>query len=207
MAPNCAEFAIAFYGIVKAGAVATTLNPGYREREVAHQMNDSATETLVVHETLLPTAQAARDGIQGLKRLIVIGGTPGDPGSFWDLIEHAHSRSPAVMIEPKQDLAALPYSSGTTGLPKGVMLTHFNLTTNLRQFLFSLGEAAMPTENDVVLVHLPMFHIYGLQGLMNGTIAVGGTQVMMGRFDIDLLLRLLSSYRVDSSVHRPPLSV
>ena len=207
LAPNCAEFAIAFYGIVKAGAVATTLNPGYREQEVAHQINDSATETLVVHETLSSTAQTARDGIQALKRLIVIGETSGGPGSFWGLIEHAPSRPPAVPIEPERDLAALPYSSGTTGFPKGVMLTHFNLTTNLRQFLFSLGKAAMPNENDVVLVHLPMFHIYGLQGLMNGTVAVGGTQVMMGRFDMELLLRLLSTHRVTHLFTVPPIGL
>ena len=207
LAPNCAEFAIAFYGIAKAGAVATTVNSSYRERELAQQINDSASETLVVHETLLPTAQAARDGIQALKRLIVIGETSGDPGTFWDLIEHAPSRPPSVTIEPKQDLAALPYSGGTTGFPKGVMLTHFNLTTNLRQFLFSLGEDAMPKDDDVVLVHLPMFHIYGLQGLMNGTIAVGGTQVMMGRFDMDLLLRLLSSYKVTHLFTVPPIGL
>ena len=204
LAPNCAEFAIAFCGISKAGAVATTLNPSYREREVAHQITDSATETLVVHETLLSTAQAARDGTHGLQRLIAIRDTSGYPGSFWDLIEHAPSRPLVVTIDPKQDLAALPYSSGTTGFPKSVMLAHFNLTTNLRQFLFSLGEA-MPKENDVILVHLPMFHIYGLQGLMNGTIAVGGTQV--GRFDMELLLRLLSSYGVTHLFTVPPVGL
>ena len=161
----------------------------------------------MVHETLLPTAQAARDGIQGLKRLIVMGETSKDPGTFWDLIEHAPSGPPSVTIKPKQDLAALPYSGGTTGFPKGVMLTHFNLTTNLRQFLFSLGDVAMPKENDVVLVHLPMFHIYGLQGLMNATVAVGGTQVMMGRFDMELLLRLLSSYRVTHLFTVPPIGL
>ena len=207
LAPNSAEFAIAFYGIVKAGAVATTVNSGYRERELAHQLNDSACETLVVHETLLSTAQAARDGIQGLKRLIMMSETSKDSGTFWDLIEHALSRPPSVTIEPKQDLAALPYSGGTTGFPKGVMLTHFNLTTNLRQFLFSLGEAAMPKENDVVLVHLPMFHIYGLQGLMNATVTVGATQVMMGRFDMELLLRLSTKYRVTHLFTVPPVGL
>ena len=207
LAPNCVEFVIALYGIVKVGAVATTMNSGYREREIAHQMNDSGAQVLVVHEALSPTAEAARDEIRSLKHLIVTSETSNNPDSFWGLIEHAPSTVPAVVINPKVDLAILPYSSGTTGLPKGVMLTHFNLTTNLRQYVDLPGEDGGPREDDVILVHLPLFHIYGLQVLMSGAIIAGGTQVMMGRFDMELLLRLLSDHRVTQLFTVPPVGL
>ena len=192
LAPNCVEFIIAFYGILRAGAVPTTVNPAYREREVAHQLNDSGAVTLIVHEAVVELAEAVRDMVPGLKRTIVIesgsSGTPGfnDAASFWGLIESASDSTPDIRIDPREDLAALPYSSGTTGLSKGVMLTHHNLTSNLRQIVTRGTEAASMRADDIVLVHLPLFHIYGLHVLMNGSIGVGATQVMMGRFDIEL---------------------
>ncbi len=201
LAPNCVEFVIGFFGVLKAGAVVTTINSGYREREIAHQLNDSGAETLVVHEALRPTAEAARDDAPDLKTVITIGQGSGNGGPFWDMIETAPSVVPSPPINPVEDLAALPYSSGTTGLAKGVMLTHFNLTANLDQCFETEGEAALTTEDDVVLVHLPLFHIYGLQVLMNGAIHCGATQVMMGRFDMDLLLSLLSSHKVNPAFH------
>ena len=207
LSPNCAEFVIAFYGVIKAGAVVSTINTGYREHEIAHQVNDSGTETLVVHPDVLQTAQLARDEAKGLQRLIVINETSDDPASFWGLIERSPRTPPQIVIDAKNDLAALPYSSGTTGLSKGVMLTHFNLTANLKQFLDRPGEDSSLREDEVLLVHLPLFHIYGLQLLMNATIAIGGTQVMMGRFDMELLLRLLSDHGVTQLYTVPPVGL
>ncbi len=207
LAPNCTEFVIAFYGIVKAGAVASTINSGYREREIAHQLNDSGSEVLVVHESALEMAETARDATPGVKRLIVIEPSSNDPRSFWGLIESAPATPPAVSVEPKEDIAALPYSSGTTGLSKGVMLTHYNLTTNLKQFIDRPGEALSFKADDVILVHLPLFHIYGMQVLMNGSIAVGATQVMMGRFDMELLLELLSRHKITYLYTVPPVGL
>jgi acyl-CoA synthetase (AMP-forming)/AMP-acid ligase II len=97
--------------------------------------------------------------------------------------------------------------SGTTGMAKGVMLTHFNLTANLRQYLDRPGEGSVPGEHDVILTHLPLFHIYGLQVLMNAAISVGATQVFMGRFDMELLLRLLSQHRVTQFYTVPPVGL
>ena len=207
LAPNCVEFVLAFFGILKAGAVVTTMNSGYREREIAFQINDSGAETLIVHEALRPTADAARDDAPRLKNVITINEASGDPGSFWDMIEGAPPVVPSPPINHREDLAALPYSSGTTGLAKGVMLTHFNLTANPDQCFGTTSEAALMTEEDVVLVHLPLFHIYGLQVLMNGAIHVGATQVMMGRFDMDLLLGLLSDHRVTRLFTVPPVGL
>ena len=207
LAPNCVEFEIAFFGIIKTGGVVTTINSGYREREIAHQLDNSGAEVLVVHDSLLQMAESARDGAPALKRMVVIEPTSRESGSFWGLIERSPATPPQVDIDAKQDLAALPYSSGTTGLSKGVMLTHFNMTANLLQFMERPGEALQQSEDDVLLVHLPLFHIYGMQVLMNAVIASGGTQVMMGRFDMEEMLRLLSRHKVTHLYTVPPVGI
>ena len=207
LAPNCVEFEIAFFGIIKLGAVVTTLNSGYREREIAHQLDNSGAKVLVVHESQLQMAEAARDGAPNIKRMVVIRPSSRESDSFWGLIERSPAMPPPVEIDAKEDLAALPYSSGTTGLSKGVMLTHFNMTANLRQFIERPGEALQQTERDMLLVHLPLFHIYGMQVLMNAVIATGGTQVMMGRFDMEEMLRLLSTHRITHLYTVPPVGI
>ena len=100
----------------------------------------------------------------------------------------------------------MPYSSGTTGLSKGVMLTHFNLVSNVQQLLGLSGICKMK-EKDMVLVHLPLFHIYGMNILMNGCIASGATQVMMGRFDMGDFLDLIEKYRVTKLFTVPPIGL
>jgi len=207
MAPNCTEFEIAFFGIVRVGAVATTLNSAYQQREIAHQINDSGAETLIVYEALEGIAKEAQYATPRLRRLIVIRPTSKDPQSFWGLLENAPVKPPSVSINPQEDLAALPYSSGTTGLSKGVMLTHHNLTCNLEQFAQRPGEGASFLRDDVFLVHLPLFHIYGLEVLMNAVIHVGATQVLMGRFDIELFLNLVSQHRVTQLYTVPPVGL
>ncbi|MDA0769100.1 MAG: AMP-binding protein [Chloroflexi bacterium] len=207
LAPNCAEFEIAFFGIVKAGAIASTINSGYREREIAHQLNNSGAELLIVHEAMLEMAESAKSDIPALKRMIVIKEGSIEPTSFWGIIEGSTSEPPAINVDALNDLVALPYSSGTTGFPKGVMLTHQNLTSNVEQLINRPGEAAVCTENDVVLVHLPLFHIYGMNVIMNPCIALGATQVMMGRFDMEYLLRLLSEHKVTVFYSVPPVGL
>lgn len=207
LTPNCVEFEIAFFGILKAGAVATTINSGYREREVAHQLNNSGAATLIVHESLAHLVETASGNIPALKRIIAVEPTSRDPSKFWGLIERAPATPPPMSIDPMEDLAALPYSSGTTGLSKGVMLTHYNLTANLRQFLERPGEALEPSESDVLLAHLPLFHIYGMQVLMNGVIASGGTQVLMARFNMEEMLRLIETHKVTHLYTVPPVGL
>ncbi|MDA1256852.1 MAG: AMP-binding protein [Chloroflexi bacterium] len=207
LAPNCAEFEIAFFGVMKAGAIVTTINSGYREREIAHQLNNSRASVLIVHDSLLEMAEAARPLLTSPPRVVVIRSDGVDPDSFWGLIAASPAEAPYVEIDPMNDLAALPYSSGTTGLSKGVMLTHHNLTSNVDQFRNRPGEFAEPRPDDVVMVHLPLFHIYGMNVLMNPCIAIGNVQVMMGRFDMDEFLGLLEQHSVTALYTVPPVLV
>ena len=204
-APNCVEFAIAFFGILKAGAVVSTVNSAYTERELAFQMNDCGATVLLVHETMLEVAEKAKGHGLDIRQMIVIKPGSQEPGSFWGLIEAASGAPPEFSIDPKVDVAALPYSSGTTGLAKGVELTHFNLTSNILQMEECQVENKLTSEDDVVLIHLPLFHIYGLQVLMNLSLSVGATLVMMGRFDMGELLGLLVRHKITQLCTVPPV--
>ena len=205
LAPNCAEFVIAFHGITKSGGVVTTINSGYREREIAHQIQDSGCKILVVHESLTQIFSEARSLIKTDVKAIVVTEEHGTEGSFWQLV---NSSEPHITsgLDTTNDLAALPYSSGTTGLTKGVMLSHSNLVSNVEQLMGLSGGASM-NDKDVILVHLPLFHIYGMNVLMNPCIAAGATQVMMGRFDMEEFLSLIETHRVTKLFTVPPVGL
>ena len=203
--PNCAEFITAYFGILKTGATVAPVNAAYRVRELTHQLDNSGVKVLVSHQLVLPVVEAARPDLPGLNTVINVGPKAPNTLNFDQLVSESKPSPPSVTIDPKEDLAALPSSSGTTGLPKGVMLTHFNLTSNLEQTLNRPGEASAPTEDDVLLVHLPLFHSYGMTVLMNTAIAAGATQVHMGRFDMDLFLDLVPRHRITMLFTVPPV--
>ena len=205
LAPNCAEFVIAFHGITKSGGVVTTINSGYREREIAHQVQDSGCKILVVHESLNEIFHEATNLIKNDVKAVVITDDHGIDGTFWQLVNSGNPHT-ASGLDTINDLAALPYSSGTTGLTKGVMLSHFNLVSNVEQLMGLSGGLSM-TEQDVILVHLPLFHIYGMNVLMNPCIAAGATQVMMGRFDMEEFLSLIETHRVTKLFTVPPVGL
>ena len=132
LSPNCAEFEIAFFGILKAGATVTTVNSGYREREIAYQLQASGAQALIVHHTLADAADLALFGSEEpIERILIAEGADAAP-SFWSLIEAQSGPPPEPALDPLEDIAALPFSSGTTGLQKGVMLN-----SNLHQFVTS----------------------------------------------------------------------
>jgi acyl-CoA synthetase (AMP-forming)/AMP-acid ligase II len=210
LAPNCVEFEISFFGILKAGATVTTINSGYRDREISAQLNASGAWLLIAHKSLMEMTELAAKNAPHLRQTIVIEGgqavaSDQQAASFWGLIEAASGTPPTVDIDPVNDLAALPFSSGTTGLSKGVMLTHQNLVVNVRQIEERPGEETTIRNNDVVLVHLPLFHIYGMTVLMQAAIYAGATQVMMGRFDMETFLKLIAEHKVSVLYTVPPV--
>ena len=193
LSANSPEYFVAFYGILFAGGTVTTLNPLYKEREVVHQLEDCGAVGIFAMKPLMPMVEAAREHLPQLRLAFAI-------EDIWALSAEAPAEPHPVAIDPRRDLAALPYSSGTTGLPKGVMLSHYNLTSNVRQ----LGSVGLISSYSVLLDFLPFFHIYGMVVLMASGFAVGATQVVMARFDPTVCLELIQRHRVTNLFAVPP---
>jgi 4-coumarate--CoA ligase len=197
MAPNLPEYAVAFHGTAVAGGISTTINPTYTAEEVEYQLRDSGARSLLTIPMFLEVATVAA-AAAGLDEVFVLG--EGDGATpFADLLT-ADPIEP-VDLDPAEALVALPYSSGTTGLPKGVMLTHRNLVANLAQ-----GEHALAiNEREVIVAVLPFFHIYGMEVLMNGVLYNACTAVTMPRFDLAEFLRIIQEYEVTRAYLVPPI--
>lgn len=198
MAPNVPEYAVVFHGIAMAGGVVTTMNPTYTEREVRHQLVDAGAGMLVTIPMLLEVAREAITGTS-VTEIYVLGEDEEAP-SVTELFGEPLLSQVDVDLD---QTVVLPYSSGTTGISKGVMLTHRNLVANVEQ----IATPADFTEGDVTIAVLPFFHIYGMQVLMNGALSRGVTVVTMPRFDLDEFLRIHQDYGITRSFVAPPIVV
>ena len=197
---NLPEYATAFHAVSLAGGATTTINPTYTADELAAQLKDARARYLVTIPPFLDKALGAARAA-GVQETFVFGQAQG-ARPFADLLD-AEGDPPAVDLRPREDLAALPYSSGTTGLPKGVMLTHHNLVSNLLQMAacLSLGE------RDTLVAVLPFFHIYGLMVIMNLGLYVGAPVVTLPRFDLEGFLQVLARHRVTFAQVVPPIAL
>ncbi|MDT0158406.1 AMP-binding protein [Microbacterium sp. ARD32] len=202
LCPNVPAFATVFHGILRAGATATTINSLYTADEIENQLRDAEAEWLITVSPLLAGAKeaAARMGFDD-DHLIVLDGADGHP-NLRDLLGEGHP-APEVSFDPATHLAVLPYSSGTTGRPKGVMLTHRNLVANVAQCVPMLSV----DETDRVLAVLPFFHIYGMTVLLNFAIRKRAGLVTMPRFDLTEFLRIVSEHRTSWVFIAPPIAV
>ncbi|GAG29763.1 unnamed protein product, partial [marine sediment metagenome] len=191
--PNHVDYGAVFYGILLAGATVTTLNPLYREREIEHQLDDAEAVALFVFSPMAEPVEAARKNLPRLRHVWPIESLP-------DLVGGVSEEYRPVEINPREDIAVLPYSSGTTGLPKGVMLTHYNITSNVKQ-----GLATEQLTSDAIgLCVLPFFHIYGMTVLLSTGLALGITGVVMMRFDVEQMLQLVGKYGMTNLFLAPP---
>jgi long-chain acyl-CoA synthetase len=207
--PNSWEFAIAYHAATLAGGIPTLLNPSYREREIRYQLENSGAAFLISDAPLLENVNLS--GLPSLRRVFTTRSSSTHGGStgcedFASLLRPVFGKTSAKFPDARQGsqqtIAALPYSSGTTGLPKGVMLSHYNLVANVYQIL---GPNAAPlSPNDVMLCFLPLYHIYGLTVALTLSLALGSTLVLMPRFDVQKLCALLLQEGVTMMPVVPP---
>jgi long-chain acyl-CoA synthetase len=186
--PNIPQFIIAYFGVLRAGAVATAISPLYREREVEHQLKDSGAQTIVTLDKLYPTVEKVRERTH-LKHVIV---TRLDEIGFPALLRAASVEPPTIKIDPAEDLAAIQYTGGTTGTAKGAMLTHSNLVSNALAFAATIEG----TTQDVFLTALPLFHIYGMTTSMTVPISLGAKMVLMPKFEPAKACQAIEQHKV-----------
>jgi len=196
--PNLPEYAVIFHAVASLGGIITTMNPLHTADEVAFQCNDSGARFLVTLPAFLDKAQQAKEKSK-LEEIFIFGDSTGAGTPFADLYQEGEP--PAVSINPKEDLVALPYSSGTTGYPKGVMLTHYNLIANSCQ----LEGVVDVGPQDVVVGVLPFFHIYGMLVVLNHALSAGATVVTLPRFELEPFLQAMQDYKVTRGILVPPI--
>lgn len=199
VSPNIPEFAIAFLGASVIGAIATTVNPLSTAEEIATQFTDSKARIIVTVPVFVDKCLEAAKAC-GAEEVYVFGEAPGAT-PFASLVR-PDLPVPAIAIDVANDLACLPYSSGTSGIPKGVMLTHRNLVANLAQ---SFASAIKIHESDRMLGVLPFFHIYGMVVIMNAVLVKGATIVTMPRFELEPYLELIQKYKITCINVVPPI--
>ena len=200
--PNSWEFAITYHAATLAGGIPTLLNPAYREREIRYQLENSDATFLITDAPLIEGINLA--GLPKLRRVFTTRQERAGCERFASLLRPASSsvKLPQPSADSARTIAALPYSSGTTGLPKGVMLSHYNLVANVYQLLGP--GAAILNAADVMLCFLPLYHIYGLTVGLTLSLSLGATLVLMPRFDVQKLCALVVQEGVTMMPMVPP---
>lgn len=197
MLPNCPQYIISYYGILRAGAIVTQVNPMYLEKELLHVLNDSGAETIVVYEPLYARIKAiAHD--TALKNIIVVSFQPESLSltedlSFEQFIGKAMNVPlTPVDIDPIEDVAVLQYTGGTTGISKGAMLTHRNISVNVMQAHAFFKEEHKFGEGRCLTV-IPLFHVFGMTSCMNLNILNGATIILLPRFELEEVLQTIKA--------------
>jgi len=214
--PNIPEFPIAFLGCVGAGLTVTTMNPTYRAEEVARQLDNSGAKYIITIGLFLQNAKQAAANLESTKinDIIVLGmeETPDDCKSFMSMMisdDGSMYKNPGEATDPHKDVVVMPYSSGTTGPPKGVCLTHFNMVANCCQVtspdVSDVRSTAETGNQEITLAVLPFFHIYAMTTIMIMGLYLGLKVVTLPKFEPDMFIKALSTYRPTLLNLVPPL--
>ncbi|EGG15061.1 4-coumarate-CoA ligase [Cavenderia fasciculata] len=204
--PNVPEYFIIFHGILIIGAIATTVSPDYNMEEVKKTIG--MVDPVVVistHEALQKIGNLKKE-IPSIKNIVTIGDeSDSNTISISKLIDNDGSY-PKVKINGLEDVAVLPFSSGTTGLPKGVELTHSNLIANAMQVQNAEFQFYLATK-DAVMSVLPMYHIYGMVFFLIVCPSAGLKFVSLPKFNVDEFLRCIQDFKLTVSFIAPPVAV
>jgi long-chain acyl-CoA synthetase len=232
--PNCPQLVISFYATLRRGAIVVQNNPLYTAAELHTQLADSGAKVVIVFDRAYETLAEARRGtavehvvVTSLTEYLPAGKrlalrlplkkaretraeltTPlpedgPEPLFFQDLLASSRGRHSTVRITPRRDIAALQYTGGTTGRPKGAMLTHANLLANAYQT--AAWDPGMVPGHEVTLAVLPMFHVFGLTLCLTTTMLIGGTIVLVPKFDLNLVLGEIRRHRPTIFPGVPPI--
>ncbi|MFC4321014.1 long-chain-fatty-acid--CoA ligase [Litchfieldia salsa] len=220
MLPNCPQAVIAYYGVLLAGGVVVQTNPLYMERELEYQLNDSGTKVIITLDLLYPRVSKVKPLIKSLKHIIVTGikdylpfpknliypfiqkkqhgmvvkvEHSGTNHLFTKIIETGRIDEIEMEIDAKEDLALLQYTGGTTGFPKGVMLTHYNLVSNTLMCAKWMYQSKRGQES--ILGILPFFHVYGMTTVMNLSVLQGYKMILLPKFDIQDTLKTIQKQK------------
>ncbi|GAB4342548.1 MAG: long-chain fatty acid--CoA ligase [Candidatus Abyssubacteria bacterium] len=210
MLPNCPQIIIAYYAVLRIGAIVVNVNPLYTERELEHQANDSGMETIFCLDMHVDKVRAIKLKTS-IKNIVVTRVTDymvpemsaaagpyelesGECG-FLDMVKSAGKRIPPVIDMNCEEPAVLQYTGGTTGLSKGATLSHKNIVANTLQAAMWAKEL-MPPDQQVYVVVIPIFHSYGMTCGMNTGIFNGARMILIPRFDIDDLMNAFESHDV-----------
>ncbi len=212
MMPNCPQFVIAFFGILKAGATVIQTNPLYVEREIEYQANDSRARLIITVDALYPRVAAAKPNTN--LQYCMVAKLRGEPPidqhqviSFEMALQAASAADPQVEIDPMEDIAVFQYTGGTTGPSKGAMLTHCNLMANVLQLNELLNPVETPADGERVLTILPLFHSYGMTVAMNGGIHRGSELILLPKFELPEVMETIKNFKPTSFPGVPTMYV
>ncbi|KAL6078354.1 4-coumarate--CoA ligase [Balamuthia mandrillaris] len=200
-APNLPEYPIAFHAVASLGAIVTGCTPLASTEELAYQLKDSDAKFLITISLFLEKAKAAMQTLETPIQEIFVFGEAEGATPFASLLK-AEGEMPNVEIDPKTDTVAIPYSSGTTGLPKGVELTHLNLVTNVCQIEAVLDDIK---EDDVFIGVLPFYHIYAMIAILSLGLHKKIKTVIMPKFDLEQYLQIVQEHKVTYAHIVPPI--
>jgi long-chain acyl-CoA synthetase len=192
--PNCPQYVIAYYGTLRAGGVVAQVNPLYTPRELEFLLKDSGAEVIVVADVLYPVVQAAHGNLKHVLVTTLKGDIPLGPEAqrFEPLLASTTTPPPSITIDPREDVAALQYTGGTTGVSKAAMLTHFNLLANVQQAR-AWNPGGGPPGTERILTVIPLFHAYGMTICMNFGIAAGYELILLPRFDLKEVMETIKA--------------
>jgi long-chain acyl-CoA synthetase len=189
--PNGLEFVIGYYGILKAGGIVSPANPLYKKGELKHQLNDCRATAIITSGNAYPMVREIKNETR--LKTIILSDPEGIEGalSLTEILKSYSPEPPAFDLKPKEDIAAIEYTGGTTGFPKGAMLSHYNLVANAIQNAAWLEWS----DKDVIIGVLPFYHSWGACTCINSPIHIGARVVTLPRFDAEELFMTIEKER------------